>query len=345
MHLSILLVLAAEASVSFYTGPRPEETATFRDWVTGCDNERDCAAIALEVGPGGTDGRIDHLEIVIEQPLANHIGPSVSLKVPHSVAQQANLRLFIDQDDQKIEPPVAGRTRIQGEAARKLVRHMRRGNWALLLDWDGRTVARASLAGLTAALLRIDDQQGKLDTPVALARPGKRIGYDDLPGYSVSLIRPRGSARPPAVRAARSAPEAIDENRCNDTPHQPARAIRLDEASSMLVEPWVCGNGAYNLYSNIIIVDNDGLSRPAAFDYDNGIAGDGPSNVLVNVAWNESKRELESFIRHRGLGDCGRLDRYIWDGKMFRLSEQQVMPECRGSFDRIRTWTVDVADR
>jgi hypothetical protein len=49
--------------------------------------------------------------------------------------------------------------------------------------------------------------------------------------------------------------------------------------------------------------------------------------------------------RFRAIGDCGRTDRYIWDGSKFRLSEQLVMPECRGSFDRIRVWKVDVVDR
>jgi hypothetical protein len=85
--------------------------------------------------------------------------------------------------------------------------------------------------------------------------------------------------------------------------------------------------------------------RPAEFDYDNGITGDGPSNVQAEVVWLTNERVLESATRFRAIGDCGRTDRYIWDGSKFRLSEQLVMPECRGSYDRIRVWKVDVVDR
>jgi hypothetical protein len=94
-----------------------------------------------------------------------------------------------------------------------------------------------------------------------------------------------------------------------------------------------------------MIVNEAGQMKPAIFDYDNGITGDGPSNVVVNAIWDDDKRILESFIKHRGIGDCGRVDRYIWGGAKFMLSEQLVMPECRMAFDRIRTWKVDVADR
>ena len=100
--------------------------------------------------------------------------------------------------------------------------------------------------------------------------------------------------------------------------------------------PWQCENGAYNLYTNILVVDLYGQIRLAVFDYDNGVTGDGPSNVLVNATWNDSKRTLESFILYRAIGDCGRIDQYIWFGAEFRLSEQRIMPECRGSFDTIR---------
>ena len=342
-----LFLLASADSISLYSGPRPEETVTNKDWVTGCDNVRNCAAVALEVGPTGTDGRTDHLEIMIEQPLAQHIGPSVSLKFPFSVVPQPDLRLFVDQIEAKIPAPVDQRVKIEGAAAGKLVRQMLKGKWALLLDVEGRTVARASLSGLTASLLRVDEQQGKVGTPSALARPGKRVPYDDLPGYSVSLTRPSHSNRPLAAVSAKAIADfkAVDQCTTDIDTSAPRRVVRLNSDNSMVIVPWRCGNGAYNLYSNIMIINGFGEIRPAIFDYDNGITGDGPSNVLVNVAWDDDKRVLESFMRHRGIGDCGRVDRYIWNGEKFMLIEQLVMPECRMAFDRIRTWKVDVVDR
>jgi Protein of unknown function (DUF1176) len=344
MLFTFLLPIVAEASVSLYTGPRPEETATYKDWVTGCDNERNCEAVALEAAQPGPDGGTDHLEIIIEQPLAKHKGPTISLKFPFSAAPQPELRLFVDKKEVKIPAPAERRVKIEGEAARKLIGQLRKGNWASLLDAEGNAVARASLLGLTTSLLRLDKQQGKLDTPEALVRPGKRIGYDDLPGYSVSLSRPAPSRwAPPSFDTddwhAASGPCAVEERL------KPGQLIRLDDQNSLAIVPWACGNGAYTFYANIMIVSDAGAFRPAEFDYDNGITGDRPSNVVSDPVWIVGERVLEAVSRFRAVGDCGRTDRFIWDGSRFRLSEQRVMPECRGSFDRIRVWKVDVTDR
>jgi hypothetical protein len=109
--------------------------------------------------------------------------------------------------------------------------------------------------------------------------------------------------------------------------------------------PWRCGNGAYNLYANVMIVDGFGEMKPAMFDYDVGVSGDGLGNVVVNAGWDEGARVLESHILHRAVSDCGKIDRFIWDGRKFRLSEQRVMPECRGSFARISVWKVDLIEQ
>jgi Protein of unknown function (DUF1176) len=194
--------------------------------------------------------------------------------------------------------------------------------------------------------MRIDEQQGKDGTPRALVRTGKRVPYDDLPGYRVSLTRSERSNRPPAAPDASAIAELYTRDRCDSgRSPTPPRILRLDDEHTLLIVTWLCGSGAYNLYSNIMIVDDAGQIRPAIFDYDNGITGDGPSNVLVNVGWDDGNRMLKSFIKHRGIGDCGRLDRYIWSGEKFMLSEQWAMPECRMAYDKIRTWKVAVVDR
>lgn len=257
MSVSFALLLAA-SSLSLYIGPRPEATATFREWATGCDNERNCSVIAL--------------------------APAV--------------------------------------------------------------VAGASLIGLTAALLRIDEQQGKDGTPRALVRTGKRVPYDDLPGYRVSLTRPARSRRPPPAPDAKAIAELHANDRCDSgRSPTPPRILRLDDEYTLMIVPWHCVSGAYKLYYTIMIVNDAGQIRPAIFDDDNGVTGDGPSNVLVNAGWDDGNRVLESFIQHRGTGDCGRLDRYIWSGEKFMLSEQWAMPKCRMAYDKIRTWGVDVVDR
>lgn len=342
-----LLLLAASGSVMVYGGPKPEPTATYKDWVTGCDNLRNCSAVALEPVASAESQRNGRLEILIEQPAAHQLDPVVTIRVPADAAEPESLTLHIGDTSIALPPAADGRFVFRGPAARALVLKLRSGTWAVMRDGGEQDIASASLAGLTAALLRIDDQQGKVGTPHALSRPGKRLPHGDLHGYGVSLSRPARSERPPTAPDAKAMAELRASDRCgaDSARSAPPRMVRLDSDSTMMIMPWQCGNGAYNLYSNIMIVNGFGEIRPAVFDYDNGITGDGPSNVLVNVSWDAKKRVLEGFARHRGFGDCGRVDRYIWDGEKFMLSEQLLMPECRMAFDRIRTWTVDVADR
>ncbi|WP_181883601.1 DUF1176 domain-containing protein [Sphingorhabdus pulchriflava] len=340
------LPLAAILSQSLYSEPQPEDIAVYQNWITGCDNMRNCAAVALQAPTSGTDGNTDHLEAMVEIPLAAHIAPTVAFRFPATLRHRPDLRIFVDQLEVPLSSAGIGHFKIAGAKARRIVQSMRKGQWVYLRDVKGEAVARTSLAGLTAALLRIDKQQGKLETPDAIVRRGKRIAYDDLPGYSVSLSRPAVPTSPPTEPKSK----ALDDNReqCGgDAPEETSKPsfVRLDSDNSLAIVPWACGSGAYVRYSSIMIISNQGEIRPAEFDYDNGITGDGPSNVQAEVIWLEKERVLESATRFRAIGDCGRTDRYIWDGYKFRLSEQLVMPECRGSFDRIRVWKTEVADR
>lgn len=332
-------------SVTLHAGPRPEATELFKDWIMGCDNERNCSAIALQELAASDDDQVDLLETVIEQPLAHHRDPQVTVRLPFRMDSPERLTLMIDGERIALPAPGNQRFTFEGRAAWALIGKMRTGNSMTLRSASGAVLARASLAGLTAALRRIDGQQGKDETERALVRRGSPTPYNDLPGYSVSLTRPGRSDRPPSTPDAKAMADFRANDHCDAGRSAPTRVVRLDSHSSMMIMPWRCGNGAYNLYSNIMIVNDFGEISPAVFDYDNGLAADGPSNVLVNVSWQEDARVLESFIRHSGAGDCGRIDRYVWAGEKFMLSEQLAMPECRMAFDRIRTWKVNVVDR
>lgn len=349
--LSVLATLSsvtlyAGPSVTLYMGPRPEETATYKNWVTGCDNIRNCNAVALApAGEIGLEGA-DHLQTTVVQSSAHHLDPVVTIRLPIDADKETTLSLSIDGTRVAMPPPHDGKLKFTGAKGHVLLAQMRKGNRLILRGALGQILAQASLSGLTASLLRIDAQQGKDGTARALVRKGRRVPYDDLPGYHVSLRRPMTSLRPPTAVIDGSKLAVTDGCDAEDVERTPAvQSFRLDSDTSMMIVPWRCGNGAYNLYSNIIIVDGFGQAGAASFDYDNGVTGDGPSNVLVNAIWDADQRVLESFIKHRGIGDCGRIDRYIWGGEKFMLSEQLAMPECRGSFDRIRTWKVDVVDR
>jgi hypothetical protein len=72
--------------------------------------------------------------------------------------------------------------------------------------------------------------------------------------------------------------------------------------------------------------------------------GEGNDPDLTNGGWDAKTRTLSSYAKGRGIGDCGVSQTYAWDGTRFRLIDQNVMGECRGSIDYITVWTARKAN-
>jgi hypothetical protein len=51
---------------------------------------------------------------------------------------------------------------------------------------------------------------------------------------------------------------------------------------------------------------------------------------MINADFDPKTMVLNAFEKGRGLGDCGVLRNYLWDGKSFQPLEIDYMPECRG---------------
>ena len=53
--------------------------------------------------------------------------------------------------------------------------------------------------------------------------------------------------------------------------------------------------------------------------------------IVTNAGWDGSV--LVNFAKGRGLGDCGILQHWVWDGERFRMVLGQHMEECRGAIE------------
>jgi hypothetical protein len=116
----------------------------------------------------------------------------------------------------------------------------------------------------------------------------------------------------------------------------------LDAGHSLLMLS--CGAGAYNFSAIPYVLTRKGKALAATvarFDINPGWDENGVP-MLVNGSWDPEQGLLTSFAKGRGLGDCGVGSDYAWDGKQFRLAQQIVMDECRGSLDYITTWRAKV---
>lgn len=342
---------AAGPAVAQTAGPAQYVPAerTFRDWVVGCDNVRGCIALGLSPAESAESAFL-HLQ----RDAGRGAQPVVSL-VLYNDSEEA-------PRDRQIHLTIDGTT-IEGVASRRLAEAvpdfpgflqatlsaaevaplmaaLRRGN-RLSIAIDGGTAVDVSLAGAMAALLFIDDVQGRVDSVGALARSGRRL----------ATVVPEPPALP--VVAARPAPEGtpVDPQRAeavnNGWARQAVRDCTLDEPETAASPPTLgplsggrllvgasCGGGAYNFDSVFGIVQpSEPLRVEAARFTLPAVDGSGPggsSESLTNPDFEPADGTIGFISKGRGAGDCGSSGIYTWTGDRFALSAWRVMPECRG---------------
>lgn len=311
----------------------PSALHTYRDWIVGCDNVRACQANALAsvacqenwleltINRGAMPG--DSATLFVPLP-DGRIGARLSIKV-----DGANAITFTALSKDSAALPLTG----------ALLAAMRNGGRLTLHDAGGRTLGEASLSGLAAALRYVDDQQGRVGTVGALQATGAKPDSETPvpPAYPV-ILTPAPTSKPPRSVSVAVATRLIGEDSatCDEANGGvKPRAYRLDAAHSLVLIDLPCGNGAYNAFTAVYVLDETGKVRPARFDLAPGM---GDADELTNGDWDPKTRRLSSFEKGRGIGDCGTTEDYAWDGARFRLVEQDQMTECRGSTDYIRTW-------
>lgn len=325
-----IVALAAAASVA-----QPEPPRTFRNWVMGCDNVHSCEAMALPP------------EDFRDEPEAY-----LMLTLVRGARAEDPLRLSWDNE---VEGPatltIDGRTiarrAVAGMALTPAMIDALRAGGTVSLAWSGGVQRSASLNGVSAALLAIDDVQGRVDTPTAAVRRGNRVMRATVPALPV-ITRPPPSDSPPRTISAAEAEAIIgaDNARCEyATGAVRPVSWRLDARHSLVLIDHVCGNGAYNYFSTAMIVDEAGQVTPAQFEIDPGMGEQGPpGNVIVNAGYIQESRTLEAYAKGRGIGDCGSSSSFVWDGSRFALSDQSMMPECRLRMGFIGIWSTQIQD-
>jgi hypothetical protein len=209
------------------------------------------------------------------------------------------------------------------------------------------------IAGASAALLWIDEKQGRLDTTTALIRLGDRPASSvpsapGLPRVLAAAAIDQGrfaEAGDPGEQGAEadltlpSTIEALTEvKQCRaDTAFNPylqkaVLAARLSPATELWGVP--CDAGAYNAIYDFYLTGPGGTSpRKAGFpgweprEITKGdIAGDG----LVNPVFDAAANTLSHFPRARGIGDCGTIQSWAWTGEAFVLTGERSMGNCWG---------------
>lgn len=311
----------------------PSGQQKFRDWLAVCDNVGACHAfgpatdatgwvrISMEAGPDSAPGVAFGFWPQTDEDIVDPVTTTVDGATFDAVISSV--------DD---GPPVAV---VAPDRAAALVDAMAQGT-AMSVSAGGQTVS-ISLTGAAAALLWIDERQGRLNTTTALMRKGLRpasavpaaparpridaapavsqTGYGDQEGQTL----PAGLERLPAVIQCR------DDTAFNPDLQKVISSARLDADTVLWSVP--CGSGAYNSFNAFFTTTPQGTDpRQVAFPR---VTGE-PDHILVNAAYDPTTRVVDAFNKGRGPGDCGLLDSWVWTARGFVLKSSSEMSECWG---------------
>jgi hypothetical protein len=98
----------------------------------------------------------------------------------------------------------------------------------------------------------------------------------------------------------------------------------------------LCWGGAYQQSHILFLVVPKTGGRPQLLTFqqwtDNKFE---PANVLFMASYEAKTATLTSFMKGRGVGDCGSAGEWTWAGKEFRMTGYWDKPNCDGEeFDR-----------
>jgi len=312
-------------------GGAQAQSFTFKDWAVACDNTRHCEATGFQA-----EGADEPVQLW----LARDAGPGTPVRARLAAASGAGpLRLRLrgfstgptGADDALPAADVAAFLARAADASEAEVS-------------DGKQRFVLSLAGLKAALLKMDEAQGRLGSVDALVRKGTRPATQALPPLPVPAL-PRAALPPPRPADAALAAavlRAVQPRDCwAELPDAegPATAV-LRVSATQLVVMRECLRGAYQGSSALWLAADKPPHAPRRLRLPMPGQAQGSEDDMATMATLEGG-ELSSWAKARGVGDCGESARWAWNGQGFALLEAAEAPLCRGFAGggfALRTW-------
>lgn len=307
-----LLALGALVAASAQAEPRE---FVYKDWGAACDNTRHCEVVGYQQMEEGA-------------PVTLWIGRDAGGNAP----LKAGLMAYVEGEDEGLLTIRAGDVTIAGikqeltaEQIGRLLPALKKADSAQVSD--GKHQWTLSLAGLNAALLKIDDVQGRVGTVTALARPGNK----PVSAVPAALPTPQLRAAPlPKPRASDKALlpavlQALKGEDCEDAGSQNgAELYRISNSQLLVVRQ--CWLGAYQGSYSVWRVNDKPPYAPVRMMLPDIEGKDQESAVEAYFEGGV----LSSYAKGRGLGDCGGSDAWLWTASGFKLMESASGPLCRG---------------
>jgi len=301
----------------------PSISFSHKDWELVCDNTRTCRAAGYH--PEGDEPNATILltraagpnqPITIQLQLADDERRPLPAQVTMTIAQRpvGTVRL-----DPKSDTGTLNQAQVQALLPALLKDE--------LVAWTANgTTWTISTAGANAVLLKMDEFQGRVDTPGALVRKGSKPEGNVLPAVAPQHITPAPVShdkRPVALTAAQTRDliaalrKTARDDSCEllnaNTKEASELEIRRLTKDKLLVSH-ACWRAAYNTGDGYWTINAQPPYAPelvttSATVYDNGV--------------------ISSLQKGRGIGDCLGTATWTWDGHTFVQTSEAATGMCR----------------
>lgn len=354
-------LLTASLSAVAHDPAQHSVARDFKNWSVVCDNANRCIA------EGGNDD-IDDTRTSMIVRLTRDAGPDAHPSLEIFASAPVDLRTA-RADSQPFDAVPAewhavAKTRDQDDDVYPF--HIRTSDpttvdaWltvshnAQMLNFGDPAAAqtpRVSLSGLNAALLLIDDTQGRIGTVSALLRKGTRPASSvpaapalppaPVPAPPVADLTP-AEQRPLvdavfdkfAASVKRCAADADDEMPMSDR-RKTGSAIAISATDALVSLPCQTSS-AYNHTDLWYRVHRTAPYAPAPLNFGEyasaGLDTASFANQLTQARYDSTHAMLSSLDRVRSAGDCGSSASWVFDGKRFVLNDVAMHGACNGLF-------------
>lgn len=310
-----LAALATSAALAAGPAAKPPVSFSHNDWELACDNTRTCRAAGYQADSGAGEP--------VSMLITRKAGPGTAIDIELQTGgeEEAKGTARFKVGKATVSGLQAASGSLDDKQVRSVLPELLKSDEATLTA-GGRTWT-LSLAGLNAVLLKMDEAQGRVDTPGALVRRGSKPESSVLPPVPPPVVN---AVKPPKARpgddalATRIFPSLkLDDikEQCNNAEDVSAKSLevhRLTERKVLL--SLGCGMGAYN-YSSLLWIAND--KPPYA-----------PVFLEANGEFDEKEGSVTAGFKGRGIGDCWSSETWHFDGQGFVRTEATGDGMCRG---------------
>lgn len=326
--IAVSILLGSSVTMFAHAG---EQSFQYKDWQMVCDNTRTCRAAGYSADEA--QAKVSVLltrKAGVNQPVTAQVqladvGDAENAPIPKAVdfwVDQQNLGRILLKD--------AGGD-LNAMQTRALLTALKGSQHIYFVS--GKSRWELSSAGANAVLLKVDEQQGRLNTPSALIRVGNQSEKSVLPALPMPIIHQQ---KIPVANLklwqnkvdwnaltqnleAQQAKNKSDDQECSSltenneyTKFEPQVEAVLP--NKRLLVSGLCWRGAYNEGYGYWVIQQQKPYKPqlvtvSASGYENGV--------------------IDAAQKGRGLGDCWWHAQWVWNGQNFVKSLDATTGMCR----------------